>query len=92
MGAEEFSGDLLAGFYANANAEMPGRIQFARLYHPTDDPGVKDLLSFLLARDTMHQNQIRLARCAVQRRVLLCAAAILWRRPSPSSRTPPATD
>jgi Mn-containing catalase len=51
------SGNLLADFYANANAEMQGRIQVARLYHMTDDPGVKDLLSFLLARDTMHQNQ-----------------------------------
>lgn len=51
------SGNLLADFTANANAEMQGRIQVARLYHMTDDPGVKDLLSFLLARDTMHQNQ-----------------------------------
>jgi Mn-containing catalase len=29
----------------------------ARLYQLTDDPGVRDMLSFLLARDTMHQNQ-----------------------------------
>lgn len=36
---------------------MQGRIQVARLYHMTDDPGVRDLLSFLLARDTHHQNQ-----------------------------------
>ena len=51
------SGNLLADFTANANAEMQGRIQAARLYHMTDDKGVKALLSFLLARDTMHQNQ-----------------------------------
>jgi Mn-containing catalase len=51
------SGNLLADFQANANAEMQGRLQVARLYHMTDDHGVKDLLSFLLARDTMHQNQ-----------------------------------
>jgi Mn-containing catalase len=50
------SGNLLADFTANANAEMQGRVQVARLYHMTDDPGVRDLLSFLLARDTMHQN------------------------------------
>ncbi|MFR9806799.1 manganese catalase family protein [Pseudonocardia sp. RS010] len=50
------SGNLLADFTANANAEMQGRTQVARLYHMTDDPGVRDLLSFLLARDTMHQN------------------------------------
>jgi Mn-containing catalase len=50
------SGNLLADFTANANAEMQGRIQVARLYHMTDDHGVRELLSFLLARDTMHQN------------------------------------
>ena len=31
------SGNLLADFTANANAEMQGRIQAARLYHMTDD-------------------------------------------------------
>jgi Mn-containing catalase len=51
------SGNLLADFTSNANAEMQGRLQVARLYHMTDDHGVRDLLSFLLARDTMHQNQ-----------------------------------
>lgn len=51
------SGNLLADFTANANAEMQGRVQVARLYHMTDDKGVRDMLSFLLARDTMHQNQ-----------------------------------
>ncbi|WP_026372768.1 manganese catalase family protein [Agrococcus lahaulensis] len=51
------SGNLLADFTANANAEMQGRVQVARLYHMTDDHGVRDLLQFLLARDTMHQNQ-----------------------------------
>jgi Mn-containing catalase len=51
------SGNLLADFMSNANAEMQGRLQVARLYHMTDDAGVRDLLAFLLARDTMHQNQ-----------------------------------
>ncbi len=51
------SGNLLADFTANANAEMQGRVQVARLYHMTDDDGVRDMFSFLLARDTMHQNQ-----------------------------------
>lgn len=51
------SGNLLADFTANANAEMQGRLQVARLYNMTDDAGVRDLLSFLIARDTMHQNQ-----------------------------------
>ena len=51
------SGNLMADFTANANGEMQGRLQVARLYHMTDDKGVRDLLAFLLARDTMHQNQ-----------------------------------
>jgi len=51
------SGNLLADFTANANAEMQGRTQAARMYHMSEDSGVRDLLSFLIARDTMHQNQ-----------------------------------
>ncbi len=51
------SGNLLADFHANANAEMHGRLAAARLFHQTDDTGVRDLLAFLIARDTMHQNQ-----------------------------------
>lgn len=60
------SGNLLADFQANANAEMQGRLQVARLYHMTDDHGVRDLLSFLLARDTMHQNQWLAAAAELQ--------------------------
>jgi Mn-containing catalase len=51
------SGNLLADFRANLNAESQGRLQAVRLYEMTDDPGVRDMLSFLIARDTMHQNQ-----------------------------------
>ncbi len=51
------SGNLLADFRANLNAESQGRLQVARLYHSTNDSGVRDMLSWLLARDTMHQNQ-----------------------------------
>jgi Mn-containing catalase len=32
-------------------------MQAVRLYEMTNDPGVKDHLSFMIARDTMHQNQ-----------------------------------
>ncbi|CEA09437.1 putative manganese catalase [Arthrobacter saudimassiliensis] len=60
------SGNLLADFTSNANAEMQGRVQVARLYHMTDDHGVRDLLSFLLARDTMHQNQWTAAAMELQ--------------------------
>ncbi|MRG85641.1 manganese catalase family protein [Salinibacillus xinjiangensis] len=51
------SGNLLADFRANLNAESQGRLQVVRLYESTSDPGVRDMLSFLIARDKMHQNQ-----------------------------------
>jgi Mn-containing catalase len=51
------SGNLLADFTANANAEMQGRVQAARIFGMTDDHGVRDMLSFLIARDTVHQQQ-----------------------------------
>jgi Mn-containing catalase len=51
------SGNLLADFRSNLHAESQGRLQAVRLYEMSDDPGVKDTLSFLIARDTMHQNQ-----------------------------------
>jgi Mn-containing catalase len=55
------SGNLLADFRANLNAESQGRLQVVRLYEMSDDPGVKDTLSFLIARDTAHQNQWKAA-------------------------------
>lgn len=51
------SGNLLADFRANLNAESQGRLQASRLYEMTDDRGVKDMLSVLIARDSYHQNQ-----------------------------------
>jgi Mn-containing catalase len=51
------SGNLMADFHLNATAEMQGRLQVARLYNMTDDPGVKEMLRFNLARDHMHQQQ-----------------------------------
>ncbi|MGJ9383193.1 manganese catalase family protein [Salipaludibacillus sp. CF4.18] len=50
------SGNLLADFRMNLTYESQGRLQACRLYEMTTDPGVKDMLSFLIARDTMHQN------------------------------------
>lgn len=49
------SGNLLADFRSNLHAESQGRLQVARLYEMTSDAGVRDMLSFLLARDTYHQ-------------------------------------
>ncbi|MBD1874082.1 manganese catalase family protein [Nodosilinea sp. FACHB-131] len=51
------SGNLMADFYSNVQAEAQGRLQAVRLYEMSTDPGVKDTLSYMIARDTMHQNQ-----------------------------------
>ena len=51
------TGNIGADMLANATAESGGRVLASRLYNMTDDPGMKDMLSFLIARDTMHQQQ-----------------------------------
>jgi Mn-containing catalase len=51
------SGNIAADMYCNVAAEATGRALAARLYHMTDDPGMKDMLQFNIARDTMHQQQ-----------------------------------
>ena len=51
------SGNIAADMLANLTAESSGRALAVRLYNMTDDPGMKEMLSFLIARDTMHQNQ-----------------------------------
>jgi Mn-containing catalase len=51
------TGNLISDMYANVAAEASGRLLVTRLWEMTDDAGVRDTLSFLIARDTMHQNQ-----------------------------------
>ena len=51
------SGNLAADMFANVAAESTGRVLASRLYNMTDDAGMKDMLSFLIARDTFHQQQ-----------------------------------
>ena len=51
------SGNTAADMFANIAAEATGRVLAVRLHNMTNDPGMKDMLSFLIARDTMHQNQ-----------------------------------
>lgn len=51
------SGNIAADMTANVAAETTGRTLAVRLYNMTDDTGMKDMLSYLIARDTMHQNQ-----------------------------------
>jgi Mn-containing catalase len=50
-------GNLIANMRANVAAEAIGRTLATRLLELTDDPGMKDMLKFLIARDTMHQQQ-----------------------------------
>jgi Mn-containing catalase len=51
------SGNIAADMHANVMAESTGRVLATRLYEMTNDRGMKDMLAFLIARDTMHQNQ-----------------------------------
>src|SRR5690606_23671081 len=48
------SGNMLADFRANLNAESQGRLQVCRLYNMTEDAGVSDMLKYLSARDYSH--------------------------------------
>jgi Mn-containing catalase len=51
------TGNLGSDMHANVHAEASGRLLATRLYEMTDDPGMKDMLSFLIARHTMHPKQ-----------------------------------
>ena len=51
------SGNVAADMLANVTAESTGRMLAVQLYKMTNDKGMKDMLSFLIARDTMHQEQ-----------------------------------
>ncbi len=51
------SGNIAGDMYANVTAEATGRTLATRLYAMTNDPGMKEMLAFLIARDTMHQQQ-----------------------------------
>src|SRR3712207_2360434 len=56
-GYVDTGGNLIADMRANVAAEAIGRTLAARLLELTDDPGMQDMLKFLIARDTMHQQQ-----------------------------------
>ncbi|MGI4893563.1 MAG: manganese catalase family protein [Janthinobacterium lividum] len=51
------SGNLLTDFRSNVAAEAQSRLMTSRIANMTDDPGVKQMLAFNLARDTYHQQQ-----------------------------------
>ena len=51
------SGNIAADMLANVVAESTGRALACRLHHVANCPDMKDMLKYLIARDTMHQNQ-----------------------------------
>jgi Mn-containing catalase len=51
------SGNIAADMTANIAAESTGRVLAVRLFNETHDQGMRDMLAFLIGRDTMHQNQ-----------------------------------
>ena len=51
------SGNLAADMYCNVAAESTGRVLAVRLYNAAHDAGMKDMLHYMIARDTMHQQQ-----------------------------------
>ncbi|MGY4623279.1 manganese catalase family protein [Bradyrhizobium sp. USDA 4486] len=51
------SGNVAADMYCNVAAESTGRTLAVRLYNSPSDRGMQDMLSYLIARDTMHQQQ-----------------------------------
>ena len=51
------SGNIAADMYCNVAAEATGRVLAVRLFNAAHDPGMRDMLSFMIARDTMHQQQ-----------------------------------
>jgi len=51
------TGNIAADMHANVTAEAGGRVLATRLYEMTDDHGMRDMLAFMIARDTMHQEQ-----------------------------------
>ncbi len=51
------SGNVAADMYCNVAAEATGRVLAVRLYNATEDAGMKDMLAFMIGRDTMHQQQ-----------------------------------
>ena len=51
------SGNVAADMYCNVAAESTGRVLAVRLYNQAHDQGMKDMLHYMIARDTMHQQQ-----------------------------------
>ena len=51
------SGNVAADMYCNLAAESTGRVLAVRLFNAAEDDGMKKMLHYMIARDTMHQQQ-----------------------------------
>ncbi len=51
------SGNVAADMYCNVAAESTGRVLAVRLFNAAEDEGMKKMLHYMIARDTMHQQQ-----------------------------------
>ncbi len=51
------SGNVAADMYCNVAAESTGRVLAVRLFNAAHDEGMKRMLHYMIARDTMHQQQ-----------------------------------
>lgn len=51
------SGNVAADMYCNVAAESTGRVLAVRLFNAAEDDGMKKMLQYMIARDTMHQQQ-----------------------------------
>ena len=51
------SGNVAADMYCNVAAESTGRVLAVRLFNAAEDGGMKKMLHYMIARDTMHQQQ-----------------------------------
>ncbi|SOB87297.1 Mn-containing catalase [Sphingomonas guangdongensis] len=51
------SGNVAADMYCNVAAESTGRVLAVRLFNAAADDGMKKMLHYMIARDTMHQQQ-----------------------------------
>lgn len=59
-------GDPTCDLRSNIAAESRAKIVYERLINVTDDPGIKDALSFLMTREIAHQKSFEKALYAIQ--------------------------
>jgi len=59
-------GDPVCDLRSNIAAESRAKIVYERLINVTDDPGIKDALSFLMTREVAHQKSFEKALYAIE--------------------------